>query len=124
MDDATLRTRMQDLREGHTGNPEQGAEAFSPDGRWRDNAGEDWLTGRDAIREHFESLAGGEVTWDPFEVVLEGSTALVRYRLTHRSDGVDFACEGWARLGLGEEHLTSWDAIWAQVEPDPSPVAD
>lgn len=113
MDDATLRTRLQDLREGQTGDPERGAAAFTADGRWRDNAGEPWHEGQAAIRDHLATLTGDH-EWDPFEVVVEGAVALVRYR--QRVPGPDGATdrEGWARLGLGEDRLTSWDALWTE----------
>jgi hypothetical protein len=98
------------------GNADQGAEAFSADARWRDNAGEPWIEGQDAILEHFLALGGRREMWDPSEVVVEGNIALVRYRFAYQADSVAFAQQGWAKLGLGEDRLTSWDAIWTEVE--------
>lgn len=116
MDDATLRGLLQDLREGHTGDPDRGAEAFTADARWRDNSGDPWLVGRGEILAHLLGFGGRRERWDPSEVVVEGDVALVRFCLAYQADSVAFAREGWARLGLGEERLTSWDAIWTEVE--------
>lgn len=111
MDDATLRARLQDLREGHTGDPDRGAAAFTDDARWRDQADRDWIVGRDAIRTHLAARSERD-EWDPTEVVVEGTTALVRYRNVVRTGDDEVVREGWARLELGEERLRSWDALW------------
>lgn len=115
MNDQMLRARLQDLREGHTGNPERGALAFTPDARWRDNADEPWIEGAPAIESHLGQFGDRHELWDPWEVVVEGDVALVRFRLAWRSGNVATSHEGWARVGLGEDHLTSWDAIWTAL---------
>ncbi len=109
--------------EAFTGDPDDLAEAFADDGVLLDQPGEDAITGRDAVLDHFLAYGGGrrEVA-AVHDVFIAGDRGGLSYSVWYRADSHAFGQHGRVLLTLDADGaITRWDGAWVEQGSDLSP---
>lgn len=100
------------------GDPDAPDEVFTDDVRLVDHPSGERAEGLDEVRETWAEFAGRRAVATIDEILGDDERAAVRFTIRFRADAHQYAHVGTAWADLDGDRISSWEAVWVEIDED------